>query len=122
MKFPRYCGSDKFCKFAGRLVGHNTVLSLQATIQSATYYSITASLHKLRLGRGLTFIKVGLEIVGGTSSQIGLVGEVKLNKPDLLFAARIFVGTKGLTLQLSMTNCCTVKTVVCYAHQTSSTP
>ena len=105
MKFPRYCGSDRFCKFAGRLVGHNTVLSLQATIQSAKYYSITASLHKLRLGRGLTFIKAGLEIVGGTSSRIGLVGEVQLNKPDLLFAARISAGTKGLTLQLSMTNC-----------------
>ena len=105
IKFPSDCRSDKFCKFAGRLVGHKTVLSLQATIQSTTFYSITASLHKLRLGRGLTFIKAGLEIVGGTSSRIGLDGEVKLNKPDLLFAARIFVGTKSLTLQLSMTNC-----------------
>ena len=105
MKFPRHCGSDKFCKFAGRLVGHNTVLSLRATILSATYYSITASLHKLHLGKGLSFNKAGLEIVGGTSSRIGLVGEVRLNRPRLIFAARISVGTKGLTLQLSMTNC-----------------
>ena len=105
MKFPRHCGSDKFCKFAGKLIGHNAVLGLRATIRSATYYSVTAAVHNIRLGNRFTFYKAGLEIIGGTSTRIGLVGELKVNKPNLVFAARISVGTKGLTLQLSMKNC-----------------
>ncbi len=105
MRFPRHCRNDKFCKFVGRLIGHSTVLSLKGSILSATYYSISATLNKINLGRGLALYKAGLEIVGGSSSRIGVVGEVHLNNPRLVFAARISVGTKGLTLQLSMSNC-----------------
>lgn len=79
MRFPKDCKYDKFCIFSGRLIGRHTVLYLKMTILSATYYSVTASVHNMRLGRGLTFSKAGLEIVGDTSSRIGLVGEVNLN-------------------------------------------
>ncbi len=34
MRFPRNCRGDKFCTFAGRLIGHTAVLSLKATILS----------------------------------------------------------------------------------------
>jgi len=105
MKFPQNCRSDKFCKFAGKLIGYNTVLSLEFSMKSSTYYAITASLHKLELGKGLTLYRAGLEIIGGVSSRIGIMGEAKLSKLNLVFAARISVGKKGLTLQLSLANC-----------------
>ncbi len=105
MQFPSNCGSDVFCKFAGILVGKNTVFNLEATISSATYFPIRASLQNLQLGSGIVLGKAGIEIVGGTSSQIGLVGEVQLNSPPLIFSARISAGTKGLSMELSMTNC-----------------
>ena len=105
MKFPKNCGSDIFCKFAGTLIGHNTVLSLQATISSATYFPLSASINNLRLGAGIVLGKAGLEIVGGASPRIGLVGEVILKNPPLIFSARISAGTKGLTCELSVTNC-----------------
>ncbi len=105
MRFPRNCRGDKFCKFAGRLIGHTAVLSLKATISSATYFPISATINNLRLGRGIVLGRAGIEIVGGASPRIGLVGEVHLRKPPLIFAARISVGTKGLSLELSITNC-----------------
>ena len=104
MKFPRSCGSDRFCKFAGRLIGHNAALSLKANIVSETYYSITAALHNIRLGKGLTLYKAGLEIVAGKTSSIGIVGEVHM-KAQLILSAKIFLGTKGLSLQLVLKNC-----------------
>ena len=104
--FPKNCRSDKFCNLVGKLIGRNTPLVLKATIRSTNYYSITAAIHRnLRLGRGLTLSKVGLEIVAGSSSRIGLKGELKLSNPHLIFGARISVGNSGLTLQFSMTNC-----------------
>ena len=105
MRFPKNCRSDKFCKFAGKLIGYNAVFSLQAIISSAIYFPITASINNLRLGKGLVLGKAGIEIVGGASPRIGLVGEVILKKPPLIFAARISVGTKGLSLELSIANC-----------------
>ena len=105
LKFPRNCRSDKFCKLAGRLIGFDTALSLVFSFKSSKYYVVTASLPRMELSKGLTLNKAGLEIVGGVSARIGIVGEVKLKKHNLVFAARILVGKKGLTLQLSMANC-----------------
>ena len=90
MKFPRHCGSDRFCKFAGRLIGHNAALSLKANIVSVTYYSITAALHNIRLGKGLTLYKAGLEIVASRTSRIGIVGEVHLEKLNLYYQVKSF--------------------------------
>lgn len=105
IKFPKNCDSDKFCKFAGILVGKNAVFTLTATISSTTYFPISALLSNLNLGKGIVLAKAGIEIVGGTSARIGLVGEVTLEKPLITLAARISASLKGLSLELSMTNC-----------------
>ena len=107
MTFPHssHCRNDKFCVLAGRLIGHSTVLSIKATIASATYFPISASISNLNLGGNIKLASAGLEIVGGKSARVGLVGQVQLKNPPLLFSARISAGTKGLTLELSVANC-----------------
>jgi len=55
MRFPpsNQCKNDNFCIFAGRLVGHNTVFTIKATIASATYFPISASILWVERVQGL---------------------------------------------------------------------
>ena len=105
MKFPNKCGSDKFCKFGGILLGKNVLLSVKASITSSTYCSAFASVANLRLGKKIILFRAGLKIVGGSSPEIGLVGQIALRKPPLTFSGKISVGSKGLSLQLSVQKC-----------------
>jgi len=106
MTFPKICeNNDIFCAYAGILIGHDTILTLKAAFLSSTDFPIFASVINLDLGNSLSLENAGLEIVGGKSSRIGLVGAVQLQEPPLLFTAGISAGTKGLTLQLSVSNC-----------------
>ena len=105
MGFPRNCHTDTFCRAASTLIGKNARMSVQATINSPNYLPITASLSSIRLGKKVMLIRAGLRIVGGTTPSVGIVGSIDLRNPRITLAAEISVSTKGLALQLSMTNC-----------------
>ena len=105
MGFPRNCHSDTFCRAASTLIGKNARMSVQATVNSLNYFAITASLSSIRLGKKVTLIRAGLRIVGGTTFSVGIVGSIDLRNPRITLSAEISVSTKGLALQLSMTNC-----------------
>ena len=105
MVFPKDCSSkDYFCIYAGRLIGSDVALNIKATFSSSGSFPLFASIGNLKIDK-LTLQRAGLEIIGGKSSQIGLVGQVQLEKPPLLFTAGISAGTNGLTLRLSVAGC-----------------
>ena len=105
MGFPRDCSSDKFCKVAMALIGKNAKMTLQGTINSIHNYPLTASVSSIRIGKKIKLVRAGLRIVGGATPSIGIVGAIDLKKPPITLSAEISVSTKGIALELSMTNC-----------------
>ncbi len=104
IRFPKNC--DKFCRIASKLVGKDASLSIQATISSATYFLLSASIANIKLGKALTLNRASIQIVGGTSPSVGLVGAIKLRKPvSITLSASISLDTKGLTLGMSLGGC-----------------
>ena len=105
MKFPPSCSKDKFCAVAQSLLGADAVLNLHGTIASANTFTLFAGVSNLNLGRGIVMSQAGVEVQGGTMNSIGIVGAVDLSNPDITLAARVFLSTSGVVLEMTMTGC-----------------
>ena len=105
MQFPPCCSSDTFCAVAQSLLGENTQLNLRGTIASTTSYTLFAGVSNINLGRGIVMSEAGFEIHGGTDNRVGIVGAVDLSNPDITLAARVFLSTSGVVLEMTMSGC-----------------
>ena len=105
MKFPPRCSSDAFCAVAQFLLGADAFLNLHGTIASANSFTLFAGVSNINLGRGIIMSHAGVEIQGGTTNSIGIVGAVDLSNPDITLAARIFLSTSGVVLEMTMSGC-----------------
>ena len=105
MMFPPGCSSDAFCAVAQFLLGADAQLSLQGTIASATSFTLFAGVSNINLGSGIVMSQAGVEIKGGTTNSIGIVGAVDLSNPDITLAARVFLSTSGVVLEMTMSGC-----------------
>ena len=105
MRFPSGCSSDTFCAVAQFLLGADAQLNLHGTIASATSFSLIAGVSNVNLGSGIVMSEAGLEIRGGTENSVGIVGAVDLSNPDITLAARVFLSTSGVVLEMTMSGC-----------------
>ena len=105
MMFPPGCSSDAFCAVAQFLLGADAQLNLQGTIASTTSFTLSAGVSNINLGRGIVMSQAGVEIEGGTTNSIGIVGAVDLSDPDITLAARVFLSTSGVVLEMTMSGC-----------------
>ena len=105
MQFPNDCSSDAFCAVAQSLLGSNAQLSLQGTIASTTSWSLLAGVSDINLGSGITMSQAGVEIRGGALNSVGIIGIVDLSDPDITLAARVFLSTSGVVLEMAMSGC-----------------
>ena len=105
MKFPPGCSSDALCAVAQFLLGADAQLNLQGTIASTTSFSLFAGVSNINLGGGIVMSQAGVEIKGGTTNSIGIVGAVDLSNPDITLAARVFLSTSGVVLEMTMSGC-----------------
>jgi hypothetical protein len=105
MQFPPSCSSDTFCAVAQSLLGENAQLNLQGTISSTISYTLFAGVSNINLGGGIIMSEAGYEIHGGTNNRVGIVGVVDLSDPDITLAARVFLSTSGVVLEMTMSGC-----------------
>jgi hypothetical protein len=105
MKFPPGCSSDAFCAVAQFLLGVDAQLNLHGTIASATSFTLFAGISNLNLGSGIIMSQAGVEIKGGITNSIGIVGAVDLSDPDITLTARVFLSTSGVVLEMTMNGC-----------------
>ncbi len=105
MRFPSKCSSDPFCAVAQFLLGADAILNLHGTIASANSFVLFAGVSNVNLGSGIVMSQAGVEIQGGTTNSIGIVGAVDLSNPDITLAARIFLSTSGVVLEMTMSGC-----------------
>ncbi len=106
MKFPKNCDQNRVCRLSSKLIGKDASISIQATVQSTTYFPITASIKNLRLGKKLVLTKASLKIIGhGTNPTIGFIGSIHLKKYNLVLSASIYTNNVEYTLGMSMRNC-----------------
>ena len=105
MKFPPRCSSDAFCAVAQFLLGADAILNLHGTIASANSFVLFAGVSNINLGSGIVMSHAGVEIQGGTTNSIGIVGAVDLSNPDITLAAKIFLSTSGVVLEMTMSGC-----------------
>ena len=105
MMFPPGCSSDAFCAVAQFLLGKDAQLNLQGTIASLTSFTLSAGVSNINLGSGIVMSQAGVEIKGGTTNSIGIVGAVDLSYPDITLAARVFLSTSGVVLEMTMSGC-----------------
>ena len=105
MSFPSTCEKDKLCQLTSKLIGKDASFSIQATIPSATYFPITASVSNLRLSSKMVLTKAELRVIGGTNPSVGVIGVITLKKPKIVLSASVSISTKGFSLGLSMGGC-----------------
>ena len=105
MKFPPRCSSDAFCAVAQFLLGADVRLNLKGTIASITTFNLFAGVSNINLGSGIVMSQAGFEIKGGTRNSVGIVGIVDLSNPDITLAARVFLSTSGVVLEMTMSGC-----------------
>ena len=105
INFPPGCSSDAFCAVAQFLLGEDAQLNLQGTITSATSFTLFAGVSNINLGSGIVMSEAGMEIKGGTNNRVGIVGAVDLSDPDITLAARVFLSTSGVVLEMTMSGC-----------------
>jgi hypothetical protein len=105
MTFPPKCSTDALCAVAQFLLGADAVLSVRGTIASMASFTLFAGVANINLGSGIVMSQAGVEIQGGTTNSIGIVGAVDLSNPDITLAARIFLSTSGVVLEMTMSGC-----------------
>ena len=104
LEWPSDCSDESFCKVMRFLIGDGK-LSLQGTIASVEYYSISASVSDVTLGGGVVLKRAGLQFVGGVGQSLGLVGSIELKSPPVTLTAAIKLTVSGIKLEGSMSGC-----------------
>ena len=100
------CSSDPFCKVAKIILPPGIVLHLDTSIISASDFKLTASIGgTLNLPGGLAVSKAGMEVRVGEDTSIGIVGQLALNNPKLVFTARIYAAPSGVLMEMIAAGC-----------------
>ena len=105
LKWPPNCAQDRFCAVAQRVLGKNAQFSLQATIASASSFTLSAGVSDVRLGAGVVLQRAALQVMVGRETSYGIEGSIYLNKVGITLSAGIRVGTRGVVLQGNMQGC-----------------
>ena len=105
LKWPPNCAQDKFCAVAQRVLGKNAQFSLQATIASASSFTLSAGVSDVRLGAGVVLQRAALQVMVGRETSYGIEGSIHLNKIGITLSAGIRVGSRGVVLQGNMQGC-----------------
>ena len=105
LKWPPNCARDKFCAVAQRVLGRNAKFSLQATIASASSFTLSAGVSDVRLGSGVMLQRAALQVVVGRETSVGIEGAIRLNKLGITLSAGLRSGTRGVVLEGNMQGC-----------------
>ena len=106
LKWPPNCARDKFCAVAQRILGKNAKFSLQATIASASSFTLSAGISEdVRLGSGVMLQRAALQVKVGRETSYGIEGAIRLNKIGITLSAGLRAGTRGVVLQGNMQGC-----------------
>ena len=105
LRWPPNCARDKFCAVAQIVLGRNAQFSLQATIESASSFTLSAGVSDVRLGAGVVLQHAALQVMVGIETSIGIEGSIHLNKIGITLSAGLRVGSRGVVLQGNMQGC-----------------
>ena len=105
LQWPPNCAQDKFCAVAQRVLGKNAKFSLQATIESASSFTLSAGVSDVRLGAGVVLQRAALQVMVGRETSYGIEGSIHLNKIGITLSAGLRVGSRGVVLQGNMQGC-----------------
>ena len=103
--WPPNCARDKFCAVAQRVLGKNAQFSLQATIQSASSFTLSAGVSDVRLGAGVVLQRAALQVMVGRETSYGIEGSIHIKKIGITLFAGLRVGSRGVVLQGNMQGC-----------------
>ncbi len=100
------CNSDAFCKVAKIILPPNIVLHIDTSIVSAADFKLMASISgSLNLPGGLAITRAGMEIRVGEDTSIGIVGQLALKNPKLVFTSRIYASPSGVIMEMIAAGC-----------------
>ena len=105
LQWPPNCARDKFCAVAQRVLGKNAQFSLQATIASASSFTLSAGVSDVRLGAGVVLQRAALQVMVERETSYGIEGSIYLNKIGITLSAGLRVGSRGVVLQGNMQGC-----------------
>ena len=105
LRWPSNCARDKFCAVAQRVLGKDAKCFLQATVEKATSFSLSAGVSNVRLGAGVMLQRAALVVKVGTESSVGIEGTIHLSKVGITLFAGLRAGTRGVVLEGSMHGC-----------------
>ena len=105
LKWPPNCARDKFCAVAQRVLGRNAKFSLQATIASASSFTLSAGLSDVRLGSGVMLKRAALQVIVGKETSVGIEGAIRLNRIGITLSAGLRSGSRGVVLEGNMQGC-----------------
>ena len=105
LRWPPNCARDKFCAVAQIVLGRNAQFSLQATIESASSFTLTAGVSDVRLGAGVVLQRAALQVMVGRETSIGIEGSIHLSKTGITLSAGLRGGSRGVVLQGNMEGC-----------------
>ena len=105
LQWPPNCATDKFCAVAQRLLGRNGRFSLQATIASASSFTLSAGVSDVRLGSGVMLQRAALQVMVGRETSVGIEGKIHLNKIGITLSAGLRAGSRGVVLEGNMQGC-----------------
>ena len=105
LRWPPNCARDKFCAVAQIVLGRNAQFSLQATIESASSFTLSAGVSGVRLGAGVVLQRAALQVMVGRETSIGIEGSIHLSKTGITLSAGLRGGLRGVVLQGNMEGC-----------------
>ena len=98
--------SDAFCTAAKRLLGTNAKLMLSGTIMDTQSLYLFAGVSNISLGSMFTLTNAGFEVsVSSDTLKFGISGTLQISDPKINLTGAIRVGTNGIELELSTSDC-----------------
>ena len=106
LQWPSNCARNKFCAIAQRVIGQKAKLSLQASIASASSFTLSAVIpNEVRLGAGVVLQRAALQIMVGKENSVGIEGSIHIKKYNIILSAGIRSGSRGVVLEGNMQGC-----------------